>query len=204
MISFSMNTHNIQDNHKSLKINSVKILYHGTNMLFDTIDLSQCNRFKDFGQGYYLTTDLKQAQRWAQNKAGDAQEAYIYSYNLITPVNQDLKILELLEYDADWVEFITQSRFRGKETNYDIIYDRIADNRGEHISRVLEKYMLHTVDAAYVIEHIKWKQGVGDQYCFKTPSALSLLCNERCYVTYKDNNGRWRKPVKLEGDERVQ
>ena len=203
MISFSMNTSNIQDNQKSLKINSVKTLYHGTNVRFNTIDLKQCNRFKDFGQGYYLTTDLRQAQRWAQIKAGDTQTAYIYSYNLATPVSSDLKILELLEYNSCWVEFIVQSRFYGKETDYDIIYDRIADNRGVYISQMLERSMLHTADAEEVIEHIKWKQGAGDQYCFKTASALSLLINERCYITYRDNKGRWRKPVKLEGDEYV-
>ncbi len=30
-------------------------LYHGTNVEFEQIDLTKSNRFKDFGQGFYLT-----------------------------------------------------------------------------------------------------------------------------------------------------
>lgn len=31
-------------------------LYHGINIDFDEIDLTKSHRFKDFGQGFYLTT----------------------------------------------------------------------------------------------------------------------------------------------------
>lgn len=31
------------------------ILYHGTNINIQSIDLSQCMPYKDFGQGFYLT-----------------------------------------------------------------------------------------------------------------------------------------------------
>ena len=35
------------------------ILYHGTNVDFEKVDLGKSNRFKDFGQGFYLT-DIRQ------------------------------------------------------------------------------------------------------------------------------------------------
>lgn len=31
------------------------ILYHGSNIAIDVIDLSKCRPNKDFGQGFYLT-----------------------------------------------------------------------------------------------------------------------------------------------------
>lgn len=37
-------------------------LYHGTNMNFDRIDLKKSKPGKDFGQGFYLSDDLEQAQ----------------------------------------------------------------------------------------------------------------------------------------------
>lgn len=37
------------------------ILYHGTNIAFETIDLLKSKPNKDFGQGFYLTTDKNQA-----------------------------------------------------------------------------------------------------------------------------------------------
>ena len=37
------------------------ILYHGTNMAFDAIDLKKSKPNKDFGQGFYLSADYAQA-----------------------------------------------------------------------------------------------------------------------------------------------
>ncbi|MBO5871082.1 MAG: DUF3990 domain-containing protein, partial [Bacteroidaceae bacterium] len=37
------------------------ILYHGTNVEFDVIDLAKSKPNKDFGQGFYLTADYEQA-----------------------------------------------------------------------------------------------------------------------------------------------
>ena len=33
-------------------------LYHGTNVDFDVIDITKSQKFKDFGQGFYLTALL--------------------------------------------------------------------------------------------------------------------------------------------------
>ena len=37
------------------------ILYHGTNIDIQSIDLAQCMPYKDFGQGFYLTDIEQQA-----------------------------------------------------------------------------------------------------------------------------------------------
>ena len=37
-------------------------LYHGSNIFIEQIDLAQCNPYKDFGQAFYLTTDIVQAK----------------------------------------------------------------------------------------------------------------------------------------------
>jgi len=36
------------------------ILYHGSNVKVSSIDLSKCNKYKDFGQGFYMTSIKKQ------------------------------------------------------------------------------------------------------------------------------------------------
>lgn len=45
------------------------ILYHGTYMLFDSIDLNKCRPFKDFGKGFYLTDLEEQALKMAVKTA---------------------------------------------------------------------------------------------------------------------------------------
>ena len=41
------------------------ILYHGSNVEIQSIDLSMCKPYKDFGKGFYLTTLKEQAKRMA-------------------------------------------------------------------------------------------------------------------------------------------
>ena len=45
------------------------ILYHGSNISIDSIDLARCNKYKDFGQAFYLTTDPEQAMEVAKARA---------------------------------------------------------------------------------------------------------------------------------------
>ena len=41
------------------------ILYHGSNMVIDQIDLTKSKPNKDFGQGFYLSDNESQAQEMA-------------------------------------------------------------------------------------------------------------------------------------------
>ena len=45
------------------------ILYHGTNIDFQKIDIRESNPYKDFGQGFYLTDIFLQAENMANKKA---------------------------------------------------------------------------------------------------------------------------------------
>ena len=45
------------------------ILYHGTNMDFDGIELSKSSPYKDFGKGFYLADIRNQAEQLAEKKA---------------------------------------------------------------------------------------------------------------------------------------
>ena len=154
---------------------SVLTLYHGTNVRFQTIDLHKAKPFKDFGKGFYLTTNYKQAENWAKQKGHFNRKAYVYCYSISDFSIRNFKILELLTYDVRWVDFIARSRMNGLETDYDLIYDRMADNTYKNLSDVLVKYMQKKVSAADVVSEIKWKYSAADQYCFKTERAVECL-----------------------------
>lgn len=49
-------------------------LYHGTNIMFDEIDLHKSKPNKDFGQGFYLSPDFEQALKMAKIKTEQQQE----------------------------------------------------------------------------------------------------------------------------------
>ena len=50
------------------------ILYHGTNMAFDVIDLKKSKPNKDFGRGFYLSADYDQALAMAKVKVDQLEE----------------------------------------------------------------------------------------------------------------------------------
>lgn len=174
-----------------MKINEVKKLYHGTNKEFETIDLSFAKGFKDFGKGFYLTSSFSQAQKWAQKKGNREEKAYIYCYDVKITKNTDVKILELLSYDKEWVDFIAKSRMDGYETDYDIIYDRIADNQYQDISEALMKYADNEITVDEVIEKIKWSNPKADQFCFKSQKALEYLEETTVIIQQKNEFGIW-------------
>ena len=41
------------------------LLYHGSYCEVKQVDLNQCRKYKDFGQGFYLTTSKAQAEQFA-------------------------------------------------------------------------------------------------------------------------------------------
>ena len=53
------------------------ILYHGTNIDFDIINLTKSHKYKDFGQGFYLTDIRKQAEELASKRSW-RKENYVY------------------------------------------------------------------------------------------------------------------------------
>ena len=142
-----------------MKINEIERLYHGTDRCFDEFDFHKAKGFKDFGKGYYLTTNFNQALRWAQRKGSRNSKAYVYSYRVECADAENLKILELLKYDLKWLDFISQNRIYGKDTDYDIIFiDECStiDNRTmmRLLSKLKEESLIVMAGDIYQIESI--------------------------------------------------
>ena len=55
------------------------ILYHGTNLDIDRIDLEKCAPYKDFGKGFYTTTIFEQAKAMAFAKVVSLEEIRVLS-----------------------------------------------------------------------------------------------------------------------------
>ena len=51
------------------------ILYHGSNIEIDKIDLTKSKPYKDFGKGFYLSADKQQAQRMAEQRTSFLKES---------------------------------------------------------------------------------------------------------------------------------
>lgn len=150
------------------------ILYHGSRSDFDKFDLSYAKPGKDFGKGIYLTSSYEQARKWAC-KLGNG---FIYKCEFdesIIDSDNSLKIRALTNYDKEWLDFICQSRINLKETDDDLVYDRMADNNFKELSKALRLYANGKRSAFYTIQRIRWSSVLNDQYCFKTEASLKYL-----------------------------
>jgi hypothetical protein len=173
-----------------MKITNDMKLYHGTNCYFENIDLSCAKPSKDFGRGFYLTSYTTQAIKWARRS--EASEGYVYEYIVNHHGLSELKVLELLHYNKEWIDFITQNRVRRNDSDYDLIYDKIADNQYKEISKTLFEYHKEYINYEDAIKKIQWKNSDGDQFCFKTEKALSKIERIATYIQYKDSTGKWK------------
>lgn len=154
-------------------------LYHGSNMSIDEIDLKHGRRGKDFGQGFYLSTDRNQAQMMAERtvdreESGEATlTTYLFDDSILFHPS-DLKVKVFEGYSKEWAEFIMMNRRNRTQTpahDYDIVYGPIADDKvGLQISR----YQLKYIAMDELIRQLSFIRPTF-QYFFGTERAIRLL-----------------------------
>lgn len=151
------------------------ILYHGSNMVIDTIDLSNSKPNKDFGQGFYLSENETQALEMATFKAMQlGGEAVVTKFEFDSSLleNHFLRIKVFTGYSEEWAEFIIANR-DGKPTEvYDIVYGPIANDK---IGLQMRKLKDGSINKDEFLNRIKFMKGITYQYYFGTEVAIKHL-----------------------------
>lgn len=152
------------------------ILYHGTNVEIKAIDLNQSRIGKDFGLGFYLTTDRNVAFRQAERKFVQYGEGNVrvYEFEVDDEALMTLNVLIFEGYSLEWAQFVLQNRknrTRNQVHDYDVVIGPIAnDVVGYQIRRVEEGI----ITEEQFLEEIKFHM-VTVQYLFATENAVRLL-----------------------------
>lgn len=181
-----------------MKLSDGMQLYHGSYADIERIDLAKCMPGKDFGAGFYLTSDIEQARRFipssvrkaqAQNRASIDQDfGFVTTFTFHWP-KDPIAIYEFERADRNWLRFIALNRRSLLAQQFyeqldpalrdpDIIIGKVAnDTTNPTITAYLTGIFGSldddkTIDA--VIERLM-PDKLTDQYCFATPAALSRL-----------------------------
>ena len=150
------------------------ILYHGTNLKINRIDLSLGHKGKDFGQGFYLSADKHQAMLMAQRtveREGSGipvLNSYWFDEENISK-NQDLSVKVFDNYTVEWAEFVLLNRSNRSSTpahNYDIVYGPIADDK---VGVQINRYKLRYITIEELIRQLK----------FLHPTFQNYFCTEK-------------------------
>lgn len=154
------------------------LVYHGTNADIEQIDLTKGSRFKDFGQGFYVTPDLETAQRMARKKAnlfGGEPTVLVYEFEIEKVDEVGLKMKTFPEKATpEWIKFIEQNRDKQGNSpthDYDIVVGPIADDGVVVQLANYRNEILSPEDAARRLQD----KYLDQQIYFGTTKALKLL-----------------------------
>lgn len=154
------------------------ILYHGTTVNIDKIDLQKSKPNKDFGKGFYLSADKDQAMAMASYKSeqiGGTSVLNAYEFDEAVLTDNSVKVKIFNAYDQEWADFIFANRNNENSFpvhDYDIVIGPIANDR---VGVQIRKYMEHEIDLPTFIEKLKYMKGITIQYFFGTERAIKLL-----------------------------
>lgn len=155
-------------------------LYHGSDILVEKPEIAKGKPFKDFGQGFYLSADEKQAKEMAAQRAAlflDGKPVVsTFEFDESALTDGSLKVKRFETYTEEWAEFVLRNRDRKTPQpyhDYDIVYGPIAD---DSIVRQLRKFELGDIKTlADLMKELTYPQGITFQYFFGSEKALQKL-----------------------------
>ena len=151
------------------------VLYHGSNIAFDEIDLGKSHNRRDFGRGFYCTVLESQAEEWAKRLYLRSHKGGRYVYRYLFRQTEDLKIKHFAALDREWLEFIKENRTKGGiQHAYDVVVGPVAD---DNTMETVQLYLSGILKAEEAVERLRYNK-VNNQVSFHTPLALEHLTLE--------------------------
>ncbi|MDO4735898.1 MAG: DUF3990 domain-containing protein [Bacteroidia bacterium] len=151
------------------------ILYHGSNMSIDQIDLNKSKPNKDFGKGFYLSDKEDQAFQMAQFKSallGNEPIVTKFEFDNSIMSKDILRIKIFKDYSQEWADFVLANRDGEKVTQYDIVYGPIANDK---VGLQIRKLKDGSIDKLEFLSRLKYMKGITYQYFFGSLEAINYL-----------------------------
>lgn len=150
------------------------LIYHGSNVVVEKPRILVLNRFLDFGNGFYTTTNKAQAINFADKVAARRHEgkSSISVYELDEERVKGISVLEFFAPDGRWLDFVSDNRAGIAESGmYDLIIGPVANDD------VYSTFILYTtgvLSKEQTIEALKVKK-LFNQYVFTAEKGLDCL-----------------------------
>lgn len=160
-------------------------LYHGSNIVIDSINLAMCRPYKDFGKGFYLTDIEEQAEKMAVRVAkiyGGFPVLNVFEIQDDFRKMSDLNIKDFgIQTTKEWANFVMNNRNRtftdiksvlcNKDNKYDIVIGPVAD---DNMALLFRQYENEIIDFNTLLKGMIYKK-TSSQYSFHTESSIRLL-----------------------------
>lgn len=149
------------------------IVYHGSIAVVEKPDVLHSYRPLDFGKGFYVTTNKKQAEQWAIRKSLilGKTPALVNVYQM----KEDWAGLRVKTFGDDlfeWIDFVCDCRDeKDVYQQFDLITGRVANDK---VFRVVDKYHTGEWDRERALKEIRVYPSY-DQTAFITQRAIDQL-----------------------------
>ena len=158
------------------------VIFHGSDIAVPEPKILSATRLLDFGHGFYTTSSLEQAKRWArkvkERKISKEQIISIYEFD-ISKAEKDLNIIRFDSPSSDWLHFVTACRI-GKEADheYDIVMGPVAN---DNVYATIQLFETGLLSEAETIIRLKVEK-IFDQVLFHTEKSLHYCA----YLRHED------------------
>ena len=164
-------------------LNNITV-YHGSYTEVKLPKLDKCKNGKDFGKGFYTTTDRKQAVKFAGLIAERNNNSYgVLNEYILTDVD-GLSFFEFENTDLNWLNCVVGNRRKKfghlaeKWIDYDVLSGKVAN---DDTSTVINAYLLGIYGeigsdnaGKTAISNLE-SENLKNQLCFRTEKALKKL-----------------------------
>ncbi|MDR1016190.1 MAG: DUF3990 domain-containing protein [Coriobacteriales bacterium] len=172
-----------------------QFLYHGSNVRVERIDLSFSAPDKDFGQGFYTTSDESQARKFAIIKAhrNNLDEGWVSIFSCNT--DDGLRVKRFGRPDSEWLDFVLANRGfiepgsreaqNASESAFDVVIGPVAN---DSVGTTLNLYVSGAYgkpgsdEAKRIAVELLLTQKSNNQVFFANPTAVDRLIFERSYA----------------------
>lgn len=149
-------------------------LYHGSTVAVRKPSLRPGRSNADFGKGFYTTSVLEQAERWAhikQEREGSARAVVsVYEFDESMFDNADWNVRRFTGADEPWLLFVTACR-KSHPHEYDIVQGPVANDKVFTTVNLYESGVLSAEAAILQLKAYK----TYDQLSFHTEKTIETL-----------------------------
>lgn len=151
------------------------ILYYGSNVEVKKPRIINTNKCLDFGAGFYLTSDINQARRWAvlktKRRKRGAPCISVFEFDDVY-ATETLNIKKYDKPDLEWLDFVVHNR-TGKYagTLFDVVIGPVANDR---TILTINDYVSGGISAETTLVLLEPGK-LTDQYVFLTHKGLCTL-----------------------------
>jgi hypothetical protein len=152
------------------------IVFHGSYLTIEKIDLAKSKPRKDFGQGFYVTKFRSQAELWAMRIGEDHNTDGVittFDFDESAYEDEELHSIRFDGYTEEWFDFVMSNR--SKKTHepyqYDLIEGPVANDA---VTIRIFDYLRGDISKKDFLQELHFKQP-SHQICFCTVKSLQML-----------------------------